>query len=329
MKTISFVIPVYNRPDEIVELLASIERQGTTDFDIIVVEDGSSQPCKEAIQPFAERMPISYLYKENSGPGQSRNYGAARATGDYIIVLDSDALLPDGYIDAVRRHLESDGIDAFGGPDKAAPTFTVTQKAINYSMTSFLTTGGIRGGKKRIDKFYPRSFNMGVRRTVWNQLGGFADMRYGEDIDFSTRLYAAGCKVALLEDAWVWHKRRNTIPSFFRQVRNFGRARICLTQKYPDTLKLVHLFPALFTVGSALLLLLAPFTRAWSLLPLALLLVVIFFDSLRLNRDVRVAALSMVTTVVQQCGYGSGFLAEACKALRQRKSTFTPTPPLS
>ena len=320
MISISFVIPVYNRPDEIVELLQSIEQQGATDYDIIVVEDGSSQPCREAIAPYAERMPISYYYKDNSGPGQSRNYGAERATGDYIIVLDSDALLPKGYIDTVRRHLEAEPIDAFGGPDKAAPGFTPTQKAINYSMTSFLTTGGIRGGKKRIDKFYPRSFNMGVRRSVWNELGGFADMRYGEDIDFSTRLYAAGKRVVLLDDAWVWHKRRNTIPSFFRQVRNFGRARICLTQKYPDTLKLVHLFPALFTVGSALLVLLAPFTRAWSLAPLALLLIVIFFDSLRLNHHLGVAALSMVTTVVQQCGYGSGFLAEGLKVLKARRA---------
>lgn len=308
---ISLVIPVYNRPEEIVELLQSVERQNDKDFEVIVVEDGSTRTCKEEIQPFADKFALTYYFKENSGPGQSRNYGAQYATGDYIIVLDSDCILPDDYLTVVRRSLEQEHIDAFGGPDRANPSFTVTQKAINYSMTSFLTTGGIRGGMKKADKFHPRSFNMGVRTEVWHKLGGFSAMRYGEDIDFSIRLKEAGYRVLLLRDAWVWHKRRNTIKSFYNQVHHFGQARICLYRLHPQTLKPIHLLPSAFALGTILLVLLAPFTRCWSLVPLALLVLALFFDSLRLNKDLKVAALSVVTTFVQQFGYGFGFISEA------------------
>jgi glycosyltransferase involved in cell wall biosynthesis len=308
---ISLVIPVYNRPDEIVELLESVANQTRGDFEVIVVEDGSSRPCKDDIARFEGKFPLSYYFKPNSGPGPSRNYGAQYAKGDYIIVLDSDCILPTTYLEQVEKALNAGKIDAFGGPDKANPSFTVTQKAINYSMTSFLTTGGIRGGMKNVEKFHPRSFNMGVRTEVWRQLGGFADMRYGEDIDFSIRLKEAGNKVVLIPDAWVWHKRRNTLGSFFRQVHKFGQARIALYRLHPSTLKIVHLLPAAFTLGVLLLLLLAPLTCCWSLAPLALLILVIFLDSLRLNKDIRVALLSIVTTFVQQFGYGLGFL-RAC-----------------
>ncbi|MGX8712249.1 MAG: glycosyltransferase [bacterium] len=307
---ISLVIPVYNRTDEIMELLQSVAIQGYRDFEVIVVEDGSSQPCKEAIAVYEGQFPLQYHFKENSGPGPSRNYGAQFATGDYIIVLDSDCVLPQGYLETVNRHLESEKIDAFGGPDKAADSFTVMQKAINYSMTSFLTTGGIRGGMKNVEKFHPRSFNMGVRKEVWNKLEGFSAMRYGEDIDFSIRLKEAGYRVVLMPDAWVWHKRRNTLKSFYRQVFKFGRARITLYRKHPSTLKLVHLLPSAFAVGTILLVLLAPFTCALSLVPLLLMMMAFFFDSLRLNKDLRVAGLSIVTAFVQQFGYGLGFLAE-------------------
>ncbi|MBQ7711290.1 MAG: glycosyltransferase [Bacteroidales bacterium] len=307
---ISLVIPVYNRPDEIVELLESISQQGDTDFEVIVVEDGSTRTCKEEIAPFADKFKLQYFFKENSGPGPSRNYGVQHASGDYVIVLDSDCILPADYMRVVRQHLDNEQIDAFGGPDKAHASFTTLQKAINYSMTSFLTTGGIRGGMKNVNKFHPRSFNMGVRTEVWNKLGGFSQMRYGEDIDFSIRLKEAGYKVVLMPDAWVWHKRRNTLKSFFNQVFHFGQARICLYRLHPDTLKLVHLFPSAFVVGVVLLLLAAPFTYALSLIPIVLLALLLFLDSLRLNKSFKVAALSIVTAFTQQFGYGLGFLRE-------------------
>ncbi|KWW28921.1 MAG: family 2 glycosyl transferase [bacterium P3] len=307
---ISLVIPVYNRPDEIVELLQSIAEQRFRDFEVVVVEDGSSRPCKEAIAPFADCFKLQYFYKENSGPGPSRNYGVQHAEGDYVIVLDSDCILPPDYLSVVHRSLSQEPIDAFGGPDRAHESFTALQKAINYSMTSFLTTGGIRGGMKKVDKFHPRSFNMGVRTAVWRKAGGFSAMRYGEDVDFSIRLKEAGYRVVLISEAWVWHKRRNTLGSFFRQVYHFGQARICLYRKHPSTLKLMHLFPAAFAVGAVLLVLAAPFTRGWSLLPLALLALLLFLDSLRLNRNLKVAALSVVTAFTQQAGYGLGFLTE-------------------
>ncbi len=307
---ISLVIPVYNRPDEIVELLESISQQGDTDFEVIVVEDGSTRTCKEEIAPFADKFKLQYFFKENSGPGPSRNYGVQHASGDYVIVLDSDCILPADYMRVVRQHLDNEQIDAFGGPDKAHASFTTLQKAINYSMTSFLTTGGIRGGMKNVNKFHPRSFNMGVRTEVWNKLGGFSQMRYGEDIDFSIRLKEAGYMVVLMPDAWVWHKRRNTLKSFFNQVFHFGQARICLYRLHPDTLKLVHLFPSAFVVGVVLLLLAAPFTYALSLIPIFLLALLLFLDSLRLNKSFKVAALSIVTAFTQQFGYGLGFLRE-------------------
>lgn len=307
---ISLVIPVYNRPDEIVELLESISQQGDTDFEVIVVEDGSTRTCKEEIAPFADKFKLQYFFKENSGPGPSRNYGVQHASGDYVIVLDSDCILPADYMRVVRQHLDNEQIDAFGGPDKAHASFTTLQKAINYSMTSFLTTGGIRGGMKNVNKFHPRSFNMGVRTEVWNKLGGFSQMRYGEDIDFSIRLKEAGYKVVLMPDAWVWHKRRNTLKSFFSQVFHFGQARICLYRLHPDTLKLVHLFPSAFVVGVVLLLLAAPFTYALSLIPIVLLALLLFLDSLRLNKSFKVASLSIVTAFTQQFGYGLGFLRE-------------------
>lgn len=307
---ISLVIPVYNRPEEIVELLESIAEQTYRDFEVIVVEDGSSRPCKDDISRFESCFKLAYHFKPNSGPGPSRNYGVQYATGDYVIVLDSDCILPKDYLETVHRSIGTGKIDAFGGPDRANPSFTTTQKAINYSMTSFLTTGGIRGGMKNVEKFHPRSFNMGVRTEVWRKLGGFSEMRYGEDIDFSIRLKEAGYRVVLIPEAWVWHKRRNTLKSFYHQVFHFGQARICLYRLHPTTLKLVHLLPAAFVCGTVLLLLAAPFTHGWSLLPLLILALVMMLDSWRLNRDIKVALLSVATSFIQQFGYGLGFLTE-------------------
>ena len=239
----SVIIPVYNRPDEADELLQSLTRQSFKDFEVIIVEDGSSIPCKDVAERYQNILDIRYYAKPNSGPGQTRNYGAERSRGEYLIILDSDCILPEGYFAAVEEELQKAPADAFGGPDRAHVSFTDIQKAINYSMTSFFTTGGIRGGKKKMDKFYPRSFNMGVRREVYETLGGFSRMRFGEDIDFSIRIFKGGYACRLFPGAWVYHKRRTDLKKFFKQVHNSGIARINLYKKYPESLKTVHLLP--------------------------------------------------------------------------------------
>ena len=306
----SFVIPVYNRPGEVDELLESLCRQTAGGFEAVVVEDGSSLTCKDVVDKYAGRIPVSYHYKENSGPGPSRNYGVERAKGRYAIILDSDVVLPDGYIDEVKAELSRKKADAFGGPDREHSSFTPVQKAISYSMTSFLTTGGIRGGKRKLDKFYPRSFNMGVERTAYARLGGFRDMRFGEDIDFSIRIFKAGLECRLFPGAWVWHKRRTDFRKFFKQVHNSGIARINLGRLHPGSLKAVHALPTVFTAGSALLAALAAATLSpWPLVPLAAYALVVFAHAALSHRSVRIAALSVVAAFVQLWGYGSGFIA--------------------
>ena len=319
----SFIVPVYNRPDEVDELLASLLTQTVADFEVVIVEDGSSKPCKEVCDKYAGKLDLHYHMKPNSGPGQSRNYGAERARGEYLIVLDSDVVLPAGYLKAVDDELRREPADAFGGPDRAHDSFTDTQKAISYSMTSFFTTGGIRGGKKKLDKFYPRSYNMGVRRDVYLRLGGFSKMRFGEDIDFSIRIFKAGCRCRLFPEAWVWHKRRTDFRKFFRQVFNSGIARINLYKKYPESLKLVHLLPMVFTVGVTALVLTSAVGRAlmhyddlhrwywlcagpW--LPIMLYCLLIFAGSTAANRSLKVGLLSVPAAFIQLYGYGCGFL---------------------
>lgn len=311
----SVIVPVFNRPDEVDELLSSLCTQTLKDFEVIIVEDGSSVPCAEVVRRYDGRLDVHYYAKPNSGPSQSRNYGVERAKGEYVIILDSDVVLPEGYLQAVDDELLRQPCDAFGGPDRAHSSFTPTQKAINYAMTSFFTTGGIRGGKKKMDKFYPRSFNMGVRTEVYRALNGFSNMRFGEDIDFSTRIFKGGYACRLFPDAWVWHKRRTDLRKFFRQVHNSGIARIHLTKRHPGTLKLVHLLPALFTAGCILLVVLAVAAallgcpHAWVLLlPLLLFALIIFIDATRAERSVGVGGRAILASFVQLTGYGTGFL---------------------
>ncbi len=319
----SVIVPVFNRPDEVDELLESLTHQSFTDFEVVIVEDGSSVPCKEVCQKYEQTLNIKYFDKPNSGPGQSRNYGAERASGEYLLILDSDVVLPEGYLLAIEDELQREDADAFGGPDAAHSSFTDTQKAISYSMTSFFTTGGIRGGKKKLDKFYPRSFNMGIRKEVYAKLGGFSKMRFGEDIDFSIRIFKAGCKCRLFPEAWVWHKRRTDFRKFWRQVYNSGIARINLYKKYPESLKVVHLLPAVFTIGTIVAILLGVIgvlsilsvIGYWGVLgfigPIGLLLycLIIFIDSKRLNKSGKVGLLSIPAAFVQLGGYGCGFLS--------------------
>ena len=323
----SIIVPVFNRPDEVDELLQSLVGQTLKDFEVVIVEDGSEKPCKDVCDKYAGKIDVKYFMKKNSGPGQSRNYGAERANGEYLIVLDSDVVLPEGYLKAVDDELNREPSDAFGGPDCAHDSFTETQKAISYSMTSFFTTGGIRGGKKKLDKFYPRSFNMGIRRDVYKRLGGFSKMRFGEDIDFSIRIFKAGCKCRLFPEAWVWHKRRTDMRKFFRQVYNSGIARVNLYKLYPESLKLVHLLPMVFTVGVILLFLIACFGRimmvygnpadfySWYYLvvgaisPILLFSLVIFIDSSIQNKSVPIGFISIGAAFVQLFGYGFGFIS--------------------
>ena len=314
----SIIIPVYNRPDEVDELLASLTRQTERDFEVLVVEDGSSVRCDAVVAKYQASLPVHYLEKPNSGPGQTRNYGAERASGEWLIILDSDCVLPDGYLAAVEAELAREPADAFGGPDRAHADFTPTQKAINYAMTSFFTTGGIRGGRKKLDKFFPRSFNMGIRREVYEALGGFSAMRFGEDIDLSTDL-----------------------RKFFKQVHNSGIARINLMKRHPGSLKLVHLLPAVFTVGVAALLclflaglylyIIGPdhMNRSfgWALmglglLPIVLYALMLFVDASVRNRSVVIGLKSVVASFVQLTGYGSGFLRAWWRQCVRGKASF-------
>ena len=328
----SIIIPVYNRPDECEELLRSLSQQTLSkdNFEVIVVEDGSERTCKKECDTYSQLLNIHYYKKENGGPGPARNYGVERATGEYVIVLDSDVVLPRHYLDEVNGELASRPCDAFGGPDRAHESFTQLHKAISYSMTSLFTTGGIRGGRKKLDKFFPRSFNMGIRREVYQQLGGFSQMRFGEDIDFSYRIIEAGYTTRLFPEAWVWHKRRTDLDKFFKQVYNSGIARINLGKRHPGTTRLVHALPMLFTLSVILLLIAAVALRLWAytqgashiawlgipssmvwllpLAPIALFVLLIFFDSSIRNHSLVIGFLSVEAAFVQLFGYGFGFL---------------------
>lgn len=343
----SIIVPVFNRPDEVDELLESLTHQTFNDFEVIIVEDGSKIPCKDVCVKYENKLDIKYFEKQNSGPGQSRNYGAERASGAFLLILDSDVVLPEGYLQAVEDELTREDADAFGGPDAAHPSFTPIQKAISYSMTSFFTTGGIRGGKKKLDKFYPRSFNMGIRRETYMLLEGFSKMRFGEDIDFSIRIFKAGCRCRLFPEAWVWHKRRTDFRKFFRQVYNSGIARINLYKKYPESLKLVHLLPMVFTLGVLFLVtvfvlglasvLFVPdhMTKAVGFalcelapLPLVLYSLLLFIDSTVQNKSPRIGFISIGAAFVQLMGYGFGFLSawwKRCVLGRDEFSAFNKT----
>lgn len=309
----SVIIPVYNRPKEVDELLESLCTQTFTDFEVIVVEDGSTQTSESVCEEYKDRLDLKYYFKSNSGPGPSRNYGAERSQGEYLIILDSDVIVPKDYLQNIERALGVHPVDAFGGPDRAHESFTPIQKAINYSMTSFFTTGGIRGGKKKMDKFYPRSFNMGIMKSLFNQVGGFAPIRYGEDIDLSTRLFKAGCDCQLFPEAYVYHKRRVKFSSFFRQVKHSGEARVMLKRKYPETFKIVHLLPAAFVIGHVILILLAIFHRWWWILPIPAYCMMVFIDSLIKNKSFKVALLSIPAAYCQLFGYGCGFIQNLFK----------------
>ncbi|MDE5743359.1 MAG: glycosyltransferase [Bacteroidales bacterium] len=308
----SVIIPVYNRPDEMAEMLASLAAQTEKNFEVVVVEDGSSLPCDGVVHQYTDQLEIQYITKPNTGRSDTRNVGMAHAKGDYFLFFDSDCILPPEYMQVLNRCLSNQYVDCFGGPDRALPTFTAMQKAVNFAMTSFLTTGGIRGSAKvSMEKFNPRSFNMGFSRAVYEKVGGFADM-FGEDIDLSIRIRKAGFSIALLPAVSVYHKRRVNLKKFFRQVYNFGQARIFLFKLHPESLKAVHVLPALFVLGEAALVLLAVFHSPWWLLLPAFYVVLLFLASLFKHQSLKIALLSIVTAFIQLNGYGCGFLKAFC-----------------
>ncbi|MCY7349731.1 MAG: glycosyltransferase [Cytophagaceae bacterium] len=313
MRLYSVVIPVYNRPDEVRELLDSLIYQTYSNFEVLIIEDGSAKRCEAGVAAFQDKLNVQYYFKENTGQGFSRNYGFERAKGDYFVVFDSDTLIPPDYFQTLENQLNSTYLDAYGGPDAARADFSPLQRAISYSMTSLFTTGGIRGQKQGVGTFQPRSYNMGISREVWEKTGGFAKRDMGEDIELSTRMLQAGFRVGLIPAAFVYHKRRGTLRDFFRQVFSFGRTRIQLEAINPGTLKLVHAFPAVFTLFLMSIPVQFFVSKMLFYLSLALLtfyLLLIFFDAGRKTRSLFVAALSIVTALIQLTGYGLGFLRE-------------------
>lgn len=303
----SVIIPVYNRIDEVDELLRSLLAQSEHNFEVIIVEDGSTQPCGAAVEDARNRgLDVRYLFKENEGRSIARNYGMERARGDYFVFFDSDCVIPPDYFRNLAKSLEEKPLDCFGGPDAAHSSFTDTQKAINYSMTSLLTTGGIRGGKISLEKFVPRTFNMGFSRQVYESVGGFREM-FSEDIDMSTRIRRAGFSIGLLQNP-VWHKRRIDFAKFFRQVYVFGMSRITLQLLYPGSLKIVHMLPAAFVVGSVALIVLGILVSPWFFAALAAYFLAVFVGAVIATRNMKIAVMAVPAAAIQLSGYGTGFI---------------------
>lgn len=307
MPRFSVIVPVYNRVDEINDLLESLSAQTCRDFEVIIVEDGSTEPCGDLVRSFAGKVDVRYFYKPNEGRSIARNYGIDRSSGDYLVFFDSDCVIPRDYFAILSAELDRQPLDCFGGPDAAHESFTPVQKAISFAMTSFLTTGGIRGGKVQMEKFVPRSFNMGYSRNVYDTVGGFREM-FSEDIDMSTRIRQAGFSIGLIHPAHVFHKRRVDFARFWRQVYVFGMSRITLKLLYPDSLKLVHTLPALAVIIGVLLLLLGIFVTPWFLLPIGIYLLAIFLSAWIATRSLGIALRAVPASVVQICGYGCGFI---------------------
>ena len=312
----SIIIPLYNRPQEIKELLESLTLQSYKQFEVLVIEDGSVKDAKEIVAAFKGRLDVHYYFKPNEGQGFSRNFGFERAKGNYFIIFDSDCLIPENYLEVVNNRLSTDYLDAYGGPDDAHPSFTDMQKAISYSMTSPFTTGGIRGNKKGIGQFHPRSFNMGVSRQVWEKAGGFIITRLGEDIEYSIRIHSLGFKIGLIPEAKVYHKRRTSYSQFYKQLHFFGRARINISKFFPSGLKLVHFFPAAFTLGFFFTLIANLFGGPIAVLGnlvLAVFILLIFFHSWYKNKSLKVAFLSIGAAFIQLIAYGLGFIQDFWK----------------
>ncbi|MES2375793.1 MAG: glycosyltransferase [Bacteroidota bacterium] len=312
----SIIIPLYNRPQEIKELLETLTLQTYKNFEVLIIEDGSKDDAEQIVKSFSDQLDLKYFVKENAGQGFARNYAFERAKGDYFIIFDSDCLIPEDYLEIVNNSLTENRLDAYGGPDAAHPSFTPTQKAISYAMTSPFTTGGIRGNKNSIGQFHPRSFNMGISRRVWEKAGGFIITRSGEDIEYSIRIHAMGFKIGLIPRAKVYHKRRTSLLQFYKQLHFFGRARINVYKFFPNELKAVHFFPAIFTLCVLFTVISNIFN--WQIATLCniialLIILLIFFHSLSKNKSVKIAFLSILASFIQLTAYGLGFMQDFWK----------------
>jgi len=318
---ISIIIPVYNRPEELEELLQSLVGQSDSEFDVVVVDDGSTEKSETIVDKYKEKLSIQYTYKENSGPGDSRNFGCRHSQANFFIFFDSDCIIPPEYIKSLKKELND--IQAYGGPDREHSSFTPIQKGISYSMTSFFTTGGIRGNKKSIEKFHPRSFNMGYSREVYKKTGGFSKLRFGEDIDLSIRIVENGFKTILIPECFVYHKRRTNFKKFFKQIFNSGIARINLYKRHPKSLKLVHFFPAAFVVYQLLSIPHAIYwSEVWVLYPTFLYLVLILLDATIKAKNPWIGVISVWASIVQLFGYGLGFIKGFIKRIILKQSEF-------
>jgi len=325
----SFIIPVYNRPDEVEELLASFKAMETElEYEIVIVEDGSTETSKEVVEKYTSDLDISYFFKENTGPGDSRNYGMQHAKGNYFIILDSDVIMPTNYLDEVDKSLKTEYVDCFGGPDAAHESFTDLQRAINFAMTSFITTGGIRGNKNAVDKFQPRSFNMGISKKAFEASKGFGRIHPGEDPDLSIRLWNLGFKTKLIPDAIVYHKRRISWRKFQQQVRKFGLVRPILNKWHPSTKKLTYWFPSLFIIGFDVSVVLAMFGFNWLLGLYGLYFVIAFLLAFFTTKSLKVAIMAVWAIGVQFFGYGTGFLESTFAISFQKKDPETYFPKL-
>lgn len=305
----SIIIPVFNRPLEINELLESLTKQTYSEnFEVIIVEDGSKLKADKIVESYSKQLNIQYYYKENTGAGFSRNFGIQKASGNYFIVFDSDCIIPPQYLSEVKKTLTKNFTDAFGGADSAHESFTTIQKAINYSMTSFFTTGGIRGNKKAVDKFQPRSFNLGISKKAFEETQGFSKMKIGEDIDLTFRLWDHNFETQFIENAFVYHKRRSTFQQFFKQTFAFGKGRPFLNRKYPNSAKITYWFPSMFIILFIFSVVCSFFSYPFLSFFFGIYFSLIFIDSLVKNKKITVAVVSIVTTLIQFTGYGLGFL---------------------
>ncbi|MDB5015745.1 MAG: glycosyltransferase [Mucilaginibacter sp.] len=319
----SIIIPLYNRPQEIKELLETLTLQTYKQFEVLVIEDGSTEDAAEVVKSFSDKLDLKYFVKPNEGQGFTRNFGFERARGDYFIIFDSDCLIPENYLEIVNNSLAKNYLDAYGGPDASHPSFTPIQKAISYAMTSPFTTGGIRGNKKGIGQFHPRSFNMGISRQVWEKAGGFIITRSGEDIEYSIRIHSMGFKIGLIPEAKVYHKRRTNFLRFYKQLHFFGRARINVYKFFPAELKLVHFFPAVFTLS--LIFTVISNILSWQIAVLcnfilACIILLIFFHAWWKNKSAKIAFLSIIASFIQLIAYGLGFMQDFWKRVILKRS---------
>jgi glycosyltransferase involved in cell wall biosynthesis len=306
----SIIIPVYNRPDEMKELLDSLVKQTNKDFELVVVEDGSSISSEDLCKSYSDQIQISYYYKENQGPSIARNYGLAKAKGNYYLFFDSDCILPPHYMETIHKELSEDFVDCYGGPDGAMEDFSNFQKAVSYAMTSFFTTGGIRGGKKQVHKFHPRSFNLGFSKKVYENTGGFpvTTMHPGEDMVFAIEVIKRGFETRLVRDAYVFHKRRISFKKFYKQVFGFGKTRYIISKHYPETFKIFFLFPSIFTLGTIGALIMGIAVHRIFAFPVLLYATLVLFDAISKSKSLKIGFISLAASFVQLFGYGIGFM---------------------